>query len=168
MWLSRTVDYINRIIRPVTLILRLIGGGLLAVMMFLTAGDVLLRYILNSPILGSYEISEYLMSFMIAFGIAYCATLGGHVSIEILVSRFSAKTQAIVGAITSFLVVVFVFLVVFYTFQYTVDMVDAKLVSAALKIPVFPFVGLVGFGLAIYWLTTVVDFLKFLMKVETT
>ena len=72
----------------VIIVLLVIGTTVLAVMMFFIMTDVLLRYIFNSPILGSYEIVEYMMALLIPFGVVYCAHTKGHVAVDILFDRF--------------------------------------------------------------------------------
>jgi len=46
-----------------------IAEGVLLLVMLMTAVDVTLRRLFNRPILGSYEIAEYLMAIMVLFAI---------------------------------------------------------------------------------------------------
>lgn len=59
-----------------------------AAMMLLTSADALARYLLNSPILGAYEITEkYLMVAMIFLGLSYAYRGGMFIRVTFLVER---------------------------------------------------------------------------------
>ena len=51
--------------RSLSTYLSYIGNIALALMMLLTTADVLGRYFFNAPVLGAYEITEYLMLIMV-------------------------------------------------------------------------------------------------------
>ena len=78
MWLRKTTDSLDILYRPMIKLLNSIAMGILAAMMFLTATDVILRYIFNRPISGAYELIEYMMAILIPFALAYCALQGSH------------------------------------------------------------------------------------------
>ena len=121
MSLIKISDTLNRILRPITKFFHSIGMIILAVLMGLTAVDVIIRNItsfLNNIGVGStvslpgwFELTEYSMALLIAFTLAYCGIEKGHVVIELVVSRFSGRIQAIIGSITSFLSLGLVFLI---------------------------------------------------------
>jgi len=52
-------------------------------MMFLTAADVIGRYVFNSPVQGSYEITEFMLVAVVFLGIAYVQSVKGHVKVEV-------------------------------------------------------------------------------------
>lgn len=57
-------------------------------MMLLTSADALARYLLNSPILGAYEITEkYLIVAMIFLGLSYAYRGGVFIRVTFLVDR---------------------------------------------------------------------------------
>ena len=59
-----------------------------AAMMLLTSGDALCRYLLNSPILGAYEITEkYLIVAMIFLGLSYAYRGGVFIRVTFLIDR---------------------------------------------------------------------------------
>ena len=59
-----------------------------AAMMLLTSADALMRYMLNSPILGAYEITErYLMVAAIFLGFSYAYRGGAFIRVTFLVDR---------------------------------------------------------------------------------
>jgi TRAP-type C4-dicarboxylate transport system permease small subunit len=78
-------------------ILVVIGGVMFLALMFLGAGDVIGRYALNKPIYGTMEISEVLMASIIFLSWAYTQKTGGHVRVELFISRYSPRARAIVN-----------------------------------------------------------------------
>jgi TRAP-type C4-dicarboxylate transport system permease small subunit len=79
-----------------------IAGVVLFSLMLLVPADVIGRYVFSKPIPGANEIEESIMVLLVFFGLAYCTLKKGHVSVELLVSRLSEQTQAILDSLTSF------------------------------------------------------------------
>jgi TRAP-type C4-dicarboxylate transport system permease small subunit len=75
--------------------LNLLAGCFLAGMTALTCADVILR-IFRRPILGSYEIVEFMGATAAGFALAYTTLKRGHVSVSILVALFSKRVQTII------------------------------------------------------------------------
>jgi TRAP-type C4-dicarboxylate transport system permease small subunit len=70
-------------------------------MMLLVAADVIGRYVFNSPIYGAMEMGELMMVILVFLGMSYCTLERAHVRVELLVSRFSERTQVILDIIMS-------------------------------------------------------------------
>lgn len=56
----------------------------------------------DSPIPGSLELTEFLLGIIVFLTLAYCAIEGGHIVVDVVVSRFLQRTQASIGAIVYF------------------------------------------------------------------
>ena len=164
MWLTKTANSINTLYRPLIKVLNGIAMGIVAAMMFLTATDVILRYLFNRPIMGAFELIEYMMAILIPFGLAYCALQGGHVSVDLVVSRFSKKSRSILGSITTLLCLGLFLLITWQNVLYIRENFESKLTSAVLLIPVYPFVTAVAIGSAALCLVLVIDFLNYLTE----
>jgi len=167
MWLKRTADLINLITRPIVSLLKSIAMGILLIMMLLTAMDVIFRYIFNRPITGSYELIEFMMAILVSFGIAYCAVTGGHVSVDLVVARFSEKTQTIIESITSLLSLGLFILVTWQNVLYIKENLNSKLESAVLFIPVYPFIAFVAIGFAVLCFVLLSNFIRYLSEAVT-
>jgi TRAP-type C4-dicarboxylate transport system permease small subunit len=96
------------------------GGGLLA-LTGLTVNEVIRRYFLNAPTSWSLEISEYLLVFCVYFGMAYTTQTGAHVSVPLVYSRLSKRTQRIFDAITSILLFAFWIILFWQTLGMAID-----------------------------------------------
>lgn len=77
----------------------------LVFMMMLTVTDVTLRYFFNRPIMASAELTEYMMVIVGFLGIAWCATRGTHIKVELIVGRWPQRGQAIVNIINALWVI---------------------------------------------------------------
>jgi TRAP-type C4-dicarboxylate transport system permease small subunit len=151
------IDNINQVLVAV---LRNIAIWVLCAMMFLTAADVLLRYLFNRPITGAFELVEYMMAILIAFSIVHCAHQRAHVNVDILIERLSKRTRATISCINTFLTLVLFILMTWQTFSYIIDEYESGLTSAVLYIPVYPFVTLVFIAFTILCLVILAEFLN--------
>lgn len=92
-------------IRGINNVLNCIGMVLLMGLMFLGAADVVGRYFFNMPIKGAYEYSEILLAGVVFFGLAYTASVKGHVTVDTFFTKFSPRVQALVGVIINFIAI---------------------------------------------------------------
>jgi len=164
MSVQRIHDALVKVFTPVTRILFYIGLVFLAGMMLLTAADVIGRYFFNSPILGSFEITEYLMVIVMATSLAYCGIMKGHVEIELVADRLPEKTQNILGCITSFLGFILFIFITWQCFIYIRDMAASKAASTVHYIPAWPFVLILAIGFTVFSLVLLLRFLEYLSK----
>jgi TRAP-type C4-dicarboxylate transport system permease small subunit len=164
MWLGTATRALNRAVALISRYINSAAAGILIAMMFLTAADVLLRYFFNRPISGSFEVTEYMMAIIISFGLAHCAIRKGHVSVDLVLSRFTRKGQAVVSSLMYLLSFGFFVLVTWQSFLYIGKIFKSHLTSAVLLIPTFPFVALLAIGIAVFSLVLLIDFLDYLSQ----
>ena len=83
-----------------------ISGWLVPLMMILVAVEVFMRYILYQPLMVADEFSAYMLVALSYLGLAYTWKQGGHVRINLLVSRLPARTASwirLIGLIGTFI-----------------------------------------------------------------
>ena len=80
-----------------------IGHILVAVITLIVFVNVCGRYLLNSPLTGTYDLVEEAMVILGGLAIMYAAVGWGHVAIDILAAKFSRRTQIIMQRIFSLL-----------------------------------------------------------------
>ena len=166
-WCEKAAYHIDRITHPVGNILQGIGSALLIAMMLLTASDVILRYIFNRPIIGSFELTEFMMSIFIAFAFVTCALQKSHVAIDLIVNRLPQKLQFIAGGITSLLSIFILTLLTWQSFVYIKLQYNSHVVSTSLLIPRYPFIAFLclAFGfLVVIYLSNLFNYMSELMK----
>ncbi len=162
--LERVIKSLYRIIKPVNNIAGSAGMVCLAAMMFLTAADVFLRYSLNKPILGSYELIQYMLVITVAVGLAYCGLEKSHVALDVLTSHLDRRTRAIVDSIVGLLGLIVASLITWQTCIYIIVLRKSQLLSTVLLIPVYPFMAIVAFGIAFFCVVLVLHFLEFILE----
>jgi len=162
MWLGKTAHFIGIIARPAARGMSAIAAGMLVAMMILTGADVTLRYIFNRPILGSFEITEFMMAITVALGLAYCALQKAHVRSDVVVSRLPQWTQAALNSIASLAFLGLFILITWQSIYRAQAMIDTRLTSSVLYIPKFPFVFVVTAGSALLCLVLLRDLFDYL------
>lgn len=135
-----------------------IGGGVLAVMMFLTALDVVFRYVLNDPIAGSLETVEYMMGVIVPLSIAYCASQKSHVAVELIVDKLPKRSRTWLDLFVTAVTLVFVMVIAWQNILYTREIYESKLTSSVLLVPTYPFVTAVVIGFGAFTLSLIVHF----------
>ncbi len=159
-WLKMLTTVADKITR----ILIAIGTAILALMMFLTALDVGLRYVFNRPLSGAFELVEYMMAILIPFCIVYCAHQKGHVAVELILDRFPKRIQKIADTITTFIAMIFAIVIAWQNILYIFEVKGSGLTSAVLLIPAYPFVAPIAIGMGAFALILVVHLSEYVSK----
>ncbi len=105
-WLDRTFFKLESL-------LNLLGGIVIFLLVFLATANVLGRWLFNMPVNGYIDWVEQAMAFMAFLGIAYTKRLGGHIRMDILVSRLHGAKLWLVELLSSILML-FITLVLIY------------------------------------------------------
>jgi len=122
------------------------ASGVLAAMMLLTVSDVFLRYFLKTPILGTTEITENMMVCLTFFGMAWCAAQKSHLKVDLVMSRFSPRTQAAVDGATTLAGMVMVILIAWRSLLEGMAVRELHIISSLLRIPAYPFYYVIALG----------------------
>ena len=149
MSLKKALDISDRGTNWIARSINGVGVTALTLMMLLTAVDVCSRYIFDSPITGSYELTEFMMAILVAFGLAYTAAHQGHINVDLLLTRTSPRSQAVINSITALLGVGFFILMTWRSFIYAGKLRLDGYTSQSLEIPTYPFAYVVAVGCAI-------------------
>jgi TRAP-type C4-dicarboxylate transport system permease small subunit len=137
-----------------------VGAWFLIPLMIITALDVLGRDVLNCPIPGTVELSQYLLSVFILLGFAYTQQVKAHVTVSFFTSRLPYRAQLIVRIMTTLLMLLMGGIV---AWQGWVVGIEERTVSDMLRVPQVPFRLLVAFSafmLCLQLLTDLGDSLK--------
>lgn len=161
--LRRTISFSAKILEPATRWTHNVGVIILAAMMFLTATDVIGRYVFNRPILGSLELQEYMMAIVVAMTIGYCGFLKGHINVDILFNYLPQRARASLNFFHFIIGTCLFALVCWRTVLQGLEEYHSGLTSVILQIPVFPFYFVAALGsaiLSITWLHNAIEFLS--------
>jgi len=144
-----------KIINFLSRIMNIAASSILAAMMMLTVSDVFLRYFFRKPILGTTEITESMMACLAFFALAWCAVQQSHLKVDLVVSFFTARVQAVVDTLTGLAGLVIVALIAWRNFIEAAAIKDLNIVSSLIRIPAFPFYYVIALGCAILCLVMI-------------
>jgi TRAP-type C4-dicarboxylate transport system permease small subunit len=125
--------------------------GVVGVLMLLTVSDVTGRYLFNHPIIGTTEITEYLMACLL-LGMAPCALARRHIKIDIFFGRLRPRVQAILESIYYIFGLGAVAILTWTGFKQSLLVLSYGSMSSMLEIPDFPFITVLVVSYAILFL----------------
>jgi len=157
-------NILRNVVYPLSRIINIFGSIILLGMMFITMVDVILRYLLNYPIPGAYELVQLMLVLVVFFGLAYTATQKGHIVVEILFLVLPKTVQAIIAIMTSILGIGIFIVAVVSVVQLINVHVDSHAVSGVLEIPLYPISIAVAFGIALLCLVLLTEMIDLLTK----
>ena len=100
MQLSKIGSGIERGIHTISKIFNYAGIAALFGMTAIITINVTGRYVFRSPYSGTFDIVEMLMVVAVFGGLAYCASINGHIRVDLIYGRLSKRTQGILDIIT--------------------------------------------------------------------
>ena len=140
-------------------VLHRIGNIVLMFTMLLTAADVILRLV-KHPIMGAFDVTEYMMAILVAFGLAYCSIQKGHVSVDFVMRHLPARMQDIIGIFTTLASFALVSIMAYWSWLQMLTQYSTGVTSSVLPIPQYPFVGTVALGLFMLALVLLAEVVK--------
>ena len=136
-----------------------IGGVALLSLTGIACANMLMRPT-GTPLTGAYELVGFFGALVVALALGYAQITHSHISVDILSTRYSKRTQRIMNAISSFLCMIFFVLVAWQSAIYASTIWRRGETSETLRIIYHPFVYVVAFCCLLLALVLFVDFLK--------
>lgn len=127
--------------------LGIFSGIILLGILALMSGEVIFRYLFNKPILGTVEISSYLLVIFCFTGVAFTQSQRGHINIELVTQRLPPSFQRVLRIITltlSFVTFVVITWQMASAFWKSWEMQEVR--WGALPLPVWPVKFMIAFG----------------------
>ncbi len=155
MWIRKLAGAAVRLLNQVSRGVSILAIASLLAMMLLTVTDVFMRKVLTNPIVGSVELTEYLIVVAGFLGVAWCTFKGGHLKVGVIVDRMPPRVQAITDSITLFLGMTVVPLVAWQLFARAREAQLEGLRSFILDLPDFIFLNVAAVGYALFFLALV-------------
>jgi len=118
--LGRWVDRADRLLRPVEDLLNFVAASAILFLMLLGVAQIVLRarWLFNAPMFGYIDLIELAMPALAILGFAYCQREGVHIRMDILIRRFEGRLLWIVEALTTFLTLVIIGLIMRYSWVF--------------------------------------------------
>jgi TRAP-type C4-dicarboxylate transport system permease small subunit len=161
---GRWPDHLEKGIALTSRILNNIGIAFLMLLMFLITADVLLRAVLKRPILGTNELSEFMMIIVVYLAVAYTQYTKSHVSVDLVISRFPQRIQDIIDSFIYLLSLIICSLMTWRAFADVKRIFDINRVSDVLNVPVAPFQLVMASGFFLFSVVLLRDFIHTLRK----
>ena len=136
-----------------------VAGFFLSAMIVLTCANIFFRLIWG-PIRGTYELMGYFGAIVTAFALGYTQIKKGHISVDILVLRFSAKTQRALQNITNVICMIFFGMAALQIAKYANILRETGEVTETLLIIYYPFTYGAALGCAALSLVFLTELLK--------
>ena len=156
------------ILAKINYLLALGAGCLIAVMVITICYDVGARYLLNSPTTWVLEFNEYSLLAIVYLSGAWTLSENGHVRVDILYSKFSAKTQTKVELFLCVMGVVFTLVFAWQGFVFVYDGIVAGVRSETiLEILQWPIRLVMATGVGLLGIAFIVRFKKFFDKYKS-
>jgi TRAP-type C4-dicarboxylate transport system permease small subunit len=147
-------ETIKKSIHKVNGFIASIGAWFLIPLMVITAVDVVSRDVLNHPIPGTVELSQYMLAVFILVGLAYAQQAKAHVAVSLFTSRLPLPAQLVLNIITTLLCL---FISCVIGWQGWVVGIEEKTVSDMLRVPQYPFRLLVALAACLMCLELLID-----------
>jgi TRAP-type transport system small permease protein len=141
----------------VTKVLNWVGYISLAGIVLVTCVDVVGRYCINKPLLGSLEMLELSMAVLGGFAMLYTTTQRGHISVDLLFIRFSRRTQVVIDCFGSLLGFGTWGIIAYQVYLLGMRMLKSGDSTSLLRIPLSPFQFILALGLSLYSLTLLIQ-----------
>ena len=135
----------------------------LLAMITITGANIVTR-LFWTPIRGTFELMGYFGAIVTALALGYTQIKRGHIAVDIVVLRFSEKTQRILHAVNHLVCMAFFSIVTWQVFKYASTLRETGEVTETLQIIYYPFTYAVALGCLILAFTFLVDFLKSIIE----
>jgi tripartite ATP-independent transporter DctM subunit len=140
------------------------AAAVLLVIVTLTFVDVFLRYIFNKPIVGSVELVEFGMIFIVFLGGAYCQLTKAHVGVDLVVTSLSPKGQVVANTVTYFLYAAMLVLLILHTTLDSLWILKEGQMTRTLLLPIAPVKFVIPFGCLLLLIVVLRDLLNYIIE----
>jgi TRAP-type transport system small permease protein len=141
-------------------VLSRVGCLALFMMMGFTVLDVSMRYVFNAPILGAYEITQYLIAILIFSFLGYAQAQKIHVSVDILYNVFPTGVRRGIDLLNLTVSLILMFLISWKGWEKAVDAMATGDKLMNLPVPDYPFIFFLTIGCGVMSIEFVRDIIK--------
>lgn len=134
--------------------MKLIGAGLLVIMMALTCVDVVGR-LFRHPVFGSIELMSLMGAMAVAMSLPFTHAVKGHIGVEIVIDKLPPTLRAVIELVTAILSLILFGIITWKMFEYSIKMMESGEVSMNLGLPEYIIISVVAIGFVMFTLTIV-------------
>ena len=139
-----------------------LGALLIVPLTVVVLYEVIMRYVFDAPTIWGFELTTFLYGIHYMLGLSYTQVHGGHVKVDVVTTRFSAKKQAIINIITNLGIFLPVFsLMTIWAFKYAfTSTVELEHNSTSWGPPIYPVKIIMAISFLFLFIQGVSDLLK--------
>jgi len=153
------MDLLDKINFYLNRLLTFTGGFFLVVMVLLTCANIFSRNVWI-PIKGTFELMGYCGAIVTAFALGVTQVNRGHIAVDVLINRFSARTKKFLQAFNNGICSVFFGIAAWQIAVKATTLMETGEVTETLRIIYYPFTYAVAFGCLVLALVMLTDLLK--------
>lgn len=134
------------LITRISRFLDFVAGLMLAGTAALIVANILGRSLLNTSILGTYEMVGFFTAGAVGLALARCALENSHIAVEFITDRFPPSLQKVIQLITGIPVIGFIIFTSYNLLQYGSRIAESGEVSPTTQMAFYPFIYIVALG----------------------
>lgn len=154
------MQYFEIAIIKISRLMDLLAGIILAATATLVVANILGRALLNSPILGTYELVGFLTAAVVGLALARCALENSHIAISFLTDKLPPSWQRFTELAVGLPAMVFLFFAAYNIFAYGSRLAASGVVSSTIRLPFYPFIFLVAVGFLMLAMTVLLSLFR--------
>ncbi len=141
------------------------AGIFLLSMIVLTCANIFMREVWE-PVRGTFELMGFFGSAAGSFSLGYTQMKRGHIAVDVLIKRFSKKTENILNLINNLVCLLFFSLVAWQVAVKATTLLQTGEVTETLRIVYYPFTYGVALGCAVLSLVFLADIVNIVFKMK--
>jgi TRAP-type C4-dicarboxylate transport system permease small subunit len=141
-----------------------ISSVVLAAMMMLVVVGAVMRYAWNAPIVGGNELLEMGSVAVIMLALPYCTTSQAHIRIDLFDPMLGRFGRLVTDVFANVLALIVLFYLARSYVVRTLDAFEFEDTTNMMDIPIWPFYGLVAFGIGAYALVLLLELVQMAVR----
>jgi TRAP-type C4-dicarboxylate transport system permease small subunit len=151
---TRVTEYYQRF----ATVLAVLSCVTIAIMMFSTTIDSIMRYLFNSPIPGIFELNEVILVVCVFMGLSWCQAKRGHIRVTMVLQRMRPRAAVVLDIIIWIIAFSFVMILAVQTWHDAVYAYSIKLFRwGTVQMPIWWARALVPIGLWLLCIQILLD-----------
>ena len=160
--LDRGLTRADRLLTTLENGLNLFGGGVVFALMFLGVAQIILRNVFAAPLLGYIDLVEISMVAFAVLAISFVQRVGGHVRMELLISRLKGRAYWIAEAIGTSLAGFIVAVLIPYSYDHFERAWSFGDSTIDIDLPTWPAKLIIPFALSVLFVRLLIQLLGYL------
>src|SRR5690606_18304213 len=145
----------EKILAKLVDIQQMVANAILIFMMAIITFDVIGRNLFNSPLKGTYELTELSSALLVFFALAITHRVGDHITIDFLSDRFTERNRNRIFGVIEIMIAVVLFSRAKHILDNGIRMMERNATTTDLALPVHPFIFIITFTILVFMLTAI-------------